>query len=132
MKFLSTNQKEFKLRKVIPVPVSGAFHTNLMLPAVDTFRKILDQVEMFEPSASIYSNVEGRRYRNLEHIKKKLPTQIHKPVLWEQMIQNMYRRPASLQFPSSYICGPKANSLRTLMKQVNAKAAHFCVPIFED
>lgn len=131
LKFLSTHQNEFKLRKVIPVPVSGAFHTNLMLPAVDTFRKILHQVEMFEPSARIYSNVDGKVYRSNEHIKKQLPKQIYKPVLWEQVIQNIYGRSVGEQFPSSFICGPKAASLRTLLKNVNGKAARSCIQVFD-
>lgn len=126
---MSDNQKEFKLRKVIPVRVSGAFHTNLMLPAADTFSKILDTVEMFEPTASIYSNVEGRRYRNLKHIKKKLPAQISRPVLWEQMIHDMFGRSVGENFPSSFVCGPKAPSLKTMIKCVNAKAASLCIPV---
>lgn len=129
MKFLSDHQKEFKLRKVIPVPVSGAFHTNLMLPAADTFSKVLDTIEMFEPTISSFSNVEGRRYKNLKHMKKKLPLQICRPVLWEQILSSIYNRPAGQEFPSTFICGPKANSLRTILKEINAQAAKQCLAV---
>lgn len=108
------------------VPVSGAFHTNLMKPAVETFSEILKTIEMSEPSAYVYSNVDGKRYRTLKKVRKMLPKQIYKPVLWEQSLHYIYTRDKDVDVPLTYVCGPKAFSLKTMLQQVNGKAANCC------
>lgn len=58
------------------LPVSGAFHSKLMEPAMETFRKALNKSSISEPAISVYSNVDGYMYRNAEHIRKQLPKQV--------------------------------------------------------
>ncbi|XKL59886.1 hypothetical protein PGB90_000902 [Kerria lacca] len=129
LQFLKENQSEFKLQKVEPFPASGAFHTNLMLPAVDVFTKVLQTIEMYEPSAYIYSNVDGKHYKTLIHIKKQLPKQIYKPILWEQLIQKIYLRDPKINFPFTYTCGPNGHELERKIRRINNKAAKFCIPV---
>lgn len=76
LKFLEEYYKEFKLRKVKRLPVSGAFHSKLMEPAAETFRKALNKSIIEDPAISVYSNVDGYQYRNAEHIKRQLPKQV--------------------------------------------------------
>lgn len=76
LNFLKENVKEFKLRKVIRLPVNGAFHSKLMLPAVDPFKKALRAVEIDDPVISVYSNIDGKRYENAEQIRRQLPKQV--------------------------------------------------------
>lgn len=57
------------------LPVSGAFHTELMKPAQDEFRTTLNHVKIEQPIVHTYSNVEARPYRGINDIKKLLVKQ---------------------------------------------------------
>ncbi|KAJ8931207.1 hypothetical protein NQ314_015904 [Rhamnusium bicolor] len=128
LQFLENNWKEFNLRKIKRLPVSGAFHSDLMAPAVEPFRKALNKSEISEPVISVYSNVDGKRYRDVEHIRRQLPKQIVKPVKWEQLLHVIYERSPDEYFPRTFECGP-GKSLKTILKQVNAKASDECYSI---
>lgn len=73
---MEKNSKEFKLRKLKRLQVSGAFHSNLMLPAIEPFKKSLQKCKVEDPIISVHSNVDGKRYRDAAHIKKQLPKQV--------------------------------------------------------
>lgn len=119
--FIEKNASEFKLRRVKRLPVSGAFHSSLMEPAVELFRKELNKIEIEDPIIRVYSNVDGLPYRNAEHIRRQLPKQMVKPVKWEQLLHVLYERKQDTHFPRTFECGP-GKSLKTILKQVNAKA----------
>ncbi|XP_060535054.1 probable malonyl-CoA-acyl carrier protein transacylase, mitochondrial [Cylas formicarius] len=121
IEFLAMNYKQFKLRRVKRLPVSGAFHSDLMAPAVEPFRKALNKSDIQDPIISVYSNVDGKRYHNAEHIRKQLPRQIVKPVKWEQLLHVVYERGQDEYFPRTFECGP-GTSLRATLKEVNVKA----------
>lgn len=74
--FLETNAKHLKLRRIKRIPVSGAFHTALMEPAVEPFKKALKKITISDPVISVHSNVDGLRYRNAGHILHQLPKQV--------------------------------------------------------
>lgn len=76
IEFLEKNSKEFNLRKLKRLQVCGAFHSDLMLPAVEPFRRALQKIEISDPVINVHSNVDGKKYRNAEHIKKQLPKQV--------------------------------------------------------
>ncbi|KAJ3661173.1 hypothetical protein Zmor_005582 [Zophobas morio] len=126
--YLEKNAKEYNLRRVKKLPVSGGFHSDLMLPAVEPFRKALNKTEIQDPVISVYSNVDGKRYKNAAHIKKQLPKQIVKPVKWEQTLHVIYERTQDEYFPRTFECGP-GSSLTTILKQVNTKAWSSCLHI---
>ena len=60
LQFLEQNKADFKIRKTMRLPVSGAFHTPLMLPAVDPFRQALEHTRVTDPRVPIYSNYDNR------------------------------------------------------------------------
>lgn len=122
LKYLEQNKDLYKLRRVRRLPVSGAFHTSLMAPAVEVFRKALKRVPIEPPIIHVHSNVDGERYRNVEQIIKQLPKQIVKPVRWEQMLHILYERQQGIDFPRTFECGP-GKGLTAILKQVNAKAS---------
>lgn len=47
-----------------------------MKPAVEPFKKALNKLQIQDPVISVYSNVEGKKYNNAEHIRKRLPNQV--------------------------------------------------------
>lgn len=76
LEFLKKNFKEFCLRKISRLNVSGAFHTNLMEPSIKPFKKALETIKVSDPAISVHSNVDGKRYLNADHIRKQLPKQV--------------------------------------------------------
>ncbi|KAF5288262.1 hypothetical protein FQA39_LY04030 [Lamprigera yunnana] len=128
LNFLEKNCKELNLKAVKRLPVSGAFHTSLMEPAFKPFCKALEKQEISDPAISVFSNVDGKRYRNADHIRKQLPKQILKPIKWEQLLHTLYERDRDSYFPRTFECGP-GNSLKSILKQVNLKACNQCLNI---
>lgn len=121
LNFVEKNAKQFKLRKVKRLPVSGGFHTNLMEAAVEPFKEALKKIKIEQPAVSVHTNIDGKIYRSPDHILKLLPKQIVKPVKWEQLLHIMYERPVGHKFPRTFETGP-GQTLTTILKQVNAKA----------
>lgn len=108
--------------------VSGAFHTDLMLPAVEPFKVALRKMEIAEPLIAIHSNIDGKRYHNSSQIFRNLPKQMYKPVKWEQTLHILYERPNGSNFPDTFECGP-GSTLKSLLKTVNSKAHTSCLSI---
>nr|CAI5843958.1 unnamed protein product [Callosobruchus analis] len=123
--FLEKNYKEFHIRRVMRLPVSGAFHSEIMRPAMETFKRALAKTEISNPAVTVYSNVDGKRYRNADHIRRQLPKQIMFSVKWEQFLHYVYSRDPSEYFPRTFEVGP-GTSLKAMLKQVNAKAWEEC------
>lgn len=119
--FLEKNAKQYRLRKVKRLPVSGAFHTSLMESAVRPFREALEKISIEKPLVTVHSNFDGKVYKTVDHILNQLPKQIVKPVKWEQLMHIIYERSQSENFPRTFECAP-GNSLSAILKQVNAKA----------
>jgi len=108
--------------------VSGAFHTDLMLPAVQPFAAALRKTKIKEPLIAVHSNIDGKRYHNSAQVFRNLPKQIYRPVKWEQTLHILYERPVGSNFPDTFECGP-GSTLRSLLKNVNLKAHSSCLAI---
>nr|CAH7717206.1 unnamed protein product [Callosobruchus chinensis] len=126
--FLEKYYKEFHIRRVMRLPVSGAFHSEIMRPAMETFKQALAKTEISDPAVTVYSNVDGKRYRNADHIRRQLPKQMMYSVKWEQFLHYVYSRDPNEHFPRTFEVGP-GTSLKAMMKQVNAKAWEECYNI---
>ncbi len=89
---LETALEKFKsagAKMVIPLKVSGGFHSSLMDDAVDPMRKKLDEFEFKAPRAAFYSNATARRVSTAEEVKESLAAQVNSPVLWSGIIENI-------------------------------------------
>ena len=75
-------------RRVMKLPVAGAFHTELMRSAADEFAPVLDAVEIKDAAAPVYANVSAGPVRTPAEIRDALKRQIVSPVLWEQTVKN--------------------------------------------
>ncbi|XP_055315396.1 probable malonyl-CoA-acyl carrier protein transacylase, mitochondrial isoform X2 [Sitodiplosis mosellana] len=121
LRYISQNLKTYNLDKMKRIPAYGAFHSALMESAVEPFAKALKKMNVEDPIISVYSNTTARRYESKSHILKQLPTQIVRPVKWEQTLHVLYELKINNQFPDTFVCGP-GTALKTILKQVNAKA----------
>ena len=73
--------------KVIPLSVSGAFHSKLMSEAKNKLTEIINISRFNEVSSPIVSNFNARPNRSTEEIKHALIEQIDNPVQWSKSIQ---------------------------------------------
>ena len=76
-------------RRVVPLPVGGAFHSPLMQPAQDRLRAAIEEARFRPPACEIYQNTDAQPSTDPEVIKTKLIAQLTSPVRWTQTIQNM-------------------------------------------
>jgi [acyl-carrier-protein] S-malonyltransferase len=75
--------------KTIRLAVAGAFHTELMRPAVSLLEEALDMVEFSETRIPIVSNVDAASHRAPDEIRQLLSSQVVSPVLWEDSLRFM-------------------------------------------
>ena len=77
--------------RVVPLPVSAAFHTPLVGHAQKPFAKAIRAAEFRSPRCPVYSNTTGRPYdQDPKAIQKRLAEHILNPVLFKEEIENMY------------------------------------------
>ncbi|GAA0357739.1 ACP S-malonyltransferase [Alkalibacterium iburiense] len=76
-------------KRVVELNVSGPFHSHMLKPAAELFKKELEQASINEPKYPVYSNVTAQVYPNKEAIIDLLTQQIYSPVRFEQMITQM-------------------------------------------
>lgn len=127
LEFIEQNGKDFGIRKMKRLAVSGAFHTNLMKPAAAELKKALAKTVIKEPKIPVYSNVDAKIHKDPESIRKSLILHVYKPVLWEQLLQKLYddtkikNDDGQIHLPVTFECGPQKN-MTTILGMVNLKA----------
>src|SRR5690606_9451824 len=75
--------------RVVPLTVSGAFHTPLMQTAADGMRDVLAAVAFADPQIPVVSNVTTRPLTSGAALPEELATQITSPVLWADSVRTM-------------------------------------------
>lgn len=81
--------KEAGARRVIPLNVSGAFHSPLMKTAEDGLRAGLEETPFSSPGFPIISNVTARPTADGESARRLLVRQLTSPVRWTESISCM-------------------------------------------
>ncbi|MFX0559703.1 ACP S-malonyltransferase [Tepidibacillus infernus] len=76
-------------RRVIPLAVSGPFHSRLMKPAKEKLQSYLNETKIVEPIVPVVMNVTGKPETNPVTIKHHLVEQVVSPVLWTDSIEWM-------------------------------------------
>jgi [acyl-carrier-protein] S-malonyltransferase len=104
-------------RRVVPLAVSGPFHSQLMQPAAEVFERHLRQAAFADPKVPVVTNVGARLVRRKEELEQLLARQIHSRVEWEQSM----RRLLALGVERFIEVGP-GRVLSGLMKKIDNKA----------
>ena len=76
-------------RRVLKLPVGGAFHSPLMEPAGAELETAIDNTEFKEGVCPIYQNVTATAITNPEEIKENIKKQLTASVMWTQTMQQM-------------------------------------------
>lgn len=82
--------KEKGCRLTKKLPVSGAFHSPLMKPALEGLKNKLDKVPINEAKIPVYSNYTAHPTNDPGTIRENLANQLMNPVQWTKTMQNMY------------------------------------------
>lgn len=81
--------KEKGARRVIPLDVSGAWHSPLMKDAASGLESALDDAGFYEPEIPVVSNVTADLIRSGDEAKRLLKEQVTSPVLWADSIRKL-------------------------------------------
>lgn len=74
---------------VLPLQVSGAFHTPLMQPAAEGLKAALDEVEPLDPKTAVIGNTRAQQITAGSEVKEELITQLTSCVQWTDSVQAM-------------------------------------------
>ncbi len=87
-------KKEGKVGKLLRV--EGPFHTPIMKPAAERFKKALDQCDFLIASKPVIANVSTDALVDPKHIKKELYEQIFNIVDWRGSVEKIIRNGGDL------------------------------------
>jgi [acyl-carrier-protein] S-malonyltransferase len=78
--------KELGAKKVMPLQVSGAFHTPFMAPARDRLRKAIADANPRDTEVPVVSNVDALAHNNGPEWSSLLSAQLSSPVRWKHCL----------------------------------------------
>ncbi|HHX38938.1 MAG TPA: ACP S-malonyltransferase [Armatimonadetes bacterium] len=76
-------------RRVLPLNVSGAFHSPLMQPAADRLGEVLNTTPLTDARIPVVANVLGEPVQTASTIRTALLQQMTGSVLWEDTVRRM-------------------------------------------
>lgn len=107
--------KEAGAKRALLLPVNGAFHSPLMMPAQDELAEAIHQTKFYNPSMPIYQNITTTAVTDAKKIKENLVKQLTSPVKWSQSVRNMVKDGATYFVE----VGP-GKTLQGLIKKIDA------------
>jgi len=108
--------KEAGAKRVLLLPVGGAFHSPFMEPARLELAAAIESTKIDRPICPIFQNVNAKASQNEAEIKANLIAQLTGPVRWTQSIEAMVSAGAT-----DFIeCGP-GKVLQGLVRKINAE-----------
>ena len=76
-------------RKAVPLPVSGAFHSSLMLEAEEGLSAELDSIVLREPRIPIVANCDSQALTTSADVREELVRGLCKCVQWKDSVRTM-------------------------------------------
>lgn len=105
-------------KRALVLPVGGAFHSPLMMPAREELEAAINSTQFNNPICPVYQNVAAKAITDPEEIKANLIAQLTGPVKWTQCVQAMIADGAT-HFTE---CGP-GKVLQGLIGKINKEMA---------
>jgi len=101
-------------KRVVPLKVSGAFHSPLMAPAVDGLREALGSASFTDPEFPVIANASGTAVRTGTDAKRLLADQLTAPVRWVACM----RAAAEVAPDATFVEVGPGNVLSGLLKRI--------------
>ena len=114
--------KEKGAKRVLPLAVSGAFHSPLMEPAAYVMKGVLDLTEVSDPTIPIVANVTANYETTATEVKANLAAQVAGPVRWIETIERL----TADGYNTFIECGP-GSVLAGLIKRIAPEAKTYSV-----
>lgn len=89
VKAASAALAEAGAKRVIPLNVSGPFHSQMLVPAGEKLYDFLQGVDVAEGFAPYYCNADAEEITDAVKVKELLKRQVYSSVRWQQTIENM-------------------------------------------
>ena len=105
--------KERGAKRALDLPVSAPFHCQLMQPAAEGLKKVLDEVSIHPFSVGVVTNVEAEVNLDAARVKSLLIEQAVRPVRWEESVKKL----GALGCARALEIGP-GKVLKGLMKRI--------------
>jgi [acyl-carrier-protein] S-malonyltransferase len=112
--------RDKKIRRVIPLKVSGAFHSYLMEPIIAEFQQLIFDLPLCTPICPVIANVTARPIINIDEIREELVKQLRCCIQWQSSIEYMHDKGVSI----FYEIGP-GKVLSGLIKRIYPDARIF-------
>ncbi|HWT05005.1 MAG TPA: hypothetical protein VN224_04540, partial [Xanthomonadales bacterium] len=112
-------------KRVVPLNVSGAWHSALMDPARDEFaRHVMDAAVML-PRFTVISNVDAKPYGDVEQIKTNLIRSVTDEVLWHDAAVALasYELDLVVEFGASAVLAPMFKRIPNAPKAITVSDA---------
>jgi [acyl-carrier-protein] S-malonyltransferase len=114
-------------RVLIPLKVSGAFHSALIEPVLGEFGDIVSSFTFHPPAIPIVSNVTARPLTDVDSIKEELVKQLRNCIQWQRSVEYMIDCGVS----TFYEIGP-GRVLSGLIRRINSELQTLNVSGIED
>ncbi len=85
----SKHARELGAKKVMALPVSGAFHTSFMAAARDRLRDAIAAADIRDAEIPVVSNVDAKPHDQGSEWTALLSAQLSSPVRWKQCLQTL-------------------------------------------
>ncbi len=105
-------------KRVVKLPVGGAFHSPFMQPAREELAKAIEEVVIDTPICPVYQNVSTVGETDSAIIKENLIAQLTAPVKWTHSVENMIEDGAT-----EFIELGPGKVLQGLVKKINRDVA---------
>ena len=89
VKAASAALAEAGAKRVIPLNVSGPFHSQMLVPAGEKLYDFLQGLDVAEGFAPFYCNADAEELTDAAKVKELLKRQVYSSVRWQQTIENM-------------------------------------------
>ena len=91
LKCIGELAREAGAKRVIPLEVSGAFHSPLMEPAAREMASLQEAARLCAPQRPVITNVAARPVEEAEDLRRHLIEQITHPVRWTESVRCIAR-----------------------------------------
>ena len=119
--------KENGAKRVIPLNVSGPFHSSMLKKAGQELEKILEAQEVSPLKIPYVTNVTGDFVHEEREIKSLLSRQISSPVKWQQSVENMI-----LNGVDTFVEIGPGRTLNGFIRKINRDVSVYSIQTVED
>lgn len=105
-------------KRVVVLPVGGAFHSPFMQPAQDELAEAIAAANFSRPVCPVFQNVNALAVSDPAEIRRNLVAQLTAPVRWTQSVQNM----TAAGITAFVEVGGSGAVLRGLIRKINRDA----------